>query len=68
MEIPHEQINKETLNKMLSSFVTREGTDYGDQEWSLEEKVQHVHRQLTMGFAVITFCPETETFNIIQKN
>ncbi|MGL5266903.1 MAG: YheU family protein, partial [Plesiomonas shigelloides] len=34
MIIPWQQLEPETLNNLLESFVLREGTDYGQQEMS----------------------------------
>lgn len=65
MEIPYKQINQETLLRLVSEFVTRDGTDYGEIETSLEAKVQDVLHQLKVGKAVITYDQETQTCNIV---
>ena len=64
MEIPFEKLNPETLQSLVESFVTREGTDYGLKTWSIEQKVEQVLRQIRTGKAKITFDPESETCNI----
>ena len=66
MKIPWQQINEETLNSLLEEFVSREGTDYGQTMYSLEQKVNHVRRQLEKGSIVIVFDHETETCNIVD--
>ena len=38
MIIPWEELEESTLYNVLDSFILREGTDYGRQELSLEEK------------------------------
>ncbi len=45
----------------------REGTDYGEKEFSLEDKVSHVISQLKRGEAHIVFDPETETVSIAKR-
>ena len=65
MEIPWERIPAETLKKMAEDFVLREGTDYGRQECSTEQKVRQVLGQLQRKEAHIVFDPESETFNIL---
>lgn len=40
MIIPWQQLEPETLNNLLESFVLREGTDYGQQEMSFAEKTE----------------------------
>ncbi len=42
-------------------FVTRDGTDYGEVEVSLDAKVAQVHSQLKSDEAVIVFDQKTET-------
>ena len=55
MRIPLEELSPETLDRVIESFVLREGTDYGHEERTLSEKCAAVRRQLTAGDAVITF-------------
>ena len=64
MEIPHRELSEEALRGVVESFVLREGTDYGPREYSLEEKIAAVIRQLDRGEAVIVFDPDTETVSI----
>jgi len=62
--IPHRELSAEALRGVVESFVLREGTDYGDHEYSLEEKAAHVMRQLERGEAQIVFDPDTESVEI----
>ena len=66
--MPHERLRPETLREVIESFVNREGTDYGRQERSLEQKVADVMRQLDSGEAVILFDEEDETINIVPSS
>ena len=68
MVIPHKELSTGALQGVLESFVLREGTDYGERESTLEEKVSHVLRQLDRGEAQIVFDPNTETLDIVLKN
>jgi uncharacterized protein YheU (UPF0270 family) len=63
--VPHTELSPEALRSVIESFVLREGTDYGEREFSLDEKLAHVHRQLERGEAQIVFYPNTETIDII---
>ena len=63
--VPHTELSPEALRGVIESFVLREGTDYGAREFTLEEKLAHVHRQLESGEARIVFDPNTETIDII---
>jgi uncharacterized protein YheU (UPF0270 family) len=49
----------------VESFVLREGTDYGAKEFSLDEKVAHVVRQLERGDVKIVFDLESQTVHIV---
>ena len=66
MEIPYQQLAPATLHSLVEEFVTRNGTDYGEQEISLEQKVQQVMGQLESKDAVIVFDPTTETCSILS--
>ena len=37
--IPAEQLSADALQGLIEEFITREGTDYGEVEWSLDQKV-----------------------------
>jgi uncharacterized protein YheU (UPF0270 family) len=63
--VPYEELSPEALQGVLEAFVLREGTDYGEREYSLHEKVAHVLRQLERGEARIVFDPETESVDIV---
>lgn len=65
--VPHTELSAEALRGVIESFVLREGTDYGAHEYSLDEKVTHVLRQLERGEARILFYPATETIDIVGK-
>jgi hypothetical protein len=52
---------------MIEEFVTREGTDYGEQETELAQKVAQLRSQLRSGKAGILFYPGSETFQIVPR-
>jgi len=63
--IPHTELSAEALRGVVESFVLREGTDYGEREISLEQKVAQVLRQLERGEARIIFDAKLETVDIV---
>jgi uncharacterized protein YheU (UPF0270 family) len=65
VEVPVEALPGDTLRALVESFVAREGTDYGERERTLDEKVADVRRQLDRGEARIVFDPDSESVNII---
>jgi uncharacterized protein YheU (UPF0270 family) len=63
--IGHSELSAEALRAVVESFVLREGTDYGEREFSLPEKVAQVLRQLERGEARIVFDPQTQSVTIV---
>ena len=66
MEIPHTQLSDEALRAIIEEFISREGSDYGLIEYTFEEKVGHVIRQLERGEVVVTFDAASETCNLLS--
>jgi uncharacterized protein len=64
--VPHTELSADLLHAVVESYVLREGTDYGEREISLEDKVSHVISQLKRGEARIVFDPESETVSIVR--
>ena len=62
--VPYERLSEEALTGIIEEFVSREGTDYGDYNYDLADKVQHVYKQLKQGKAVVLFDPDTQTCHI----
>ena len=68
MMIPWQDISPDALDNLIESFVLREGTDYGEHERSLEQKVNDVKRQLKSGDVVLVWSELHETVNIMPRN
>ncbi|MCL6407208.1 YheU family protein [Dickeya dadantii] len=68
MIIPWQELATETLQNLIESFVLREGTDYGEQERTLEEKVADIRQQLAQGDVVLVWSELHETVNIMPRN
>ena len=64
MKIPYEQLAPDTLQALIEEFVTRNGTDYGENEATVEEKIDQVMEQLKEGKSVIVFDEKTKSCNI----
>jgi uncharacterized protein YheU (UPF0270 family) len=67
VEVPYGELPADLLNAVIESFVLREGTDYGEKEFSLEDKVRRVIGQLKRGEARIVFDPKTESVTIAVR-
>jgi uncharacterized protein len=62
--IPHGELSAQALHGLIESFVLREGTDYGEREYSLAQKVAQVRAQLERGQARILFDPQSHTVTV----
>lgn len=65
--IPHEQLTQDTLLAVIEEFVTREGTDYGQEEFSLPQKVQQVLQGIKTGQYLLIFDQGAESLHILTK-
>lgn len=63
--VPIDRLDVDTLRRLVAEFVTRQGTDYGAVEATLERKVDDVLRQLRRGEAAVVWDPESETTSVV---
>ncbi len=63
--VPHTELSADALRGVIESFVLREGTEYGEREFTLEEKLTHVLHQLERGEAQIMFDPQSNSVDIV---
>jgi hypothetical protein len=62
--IPVNKLSAKALQGVTEEFISRNGTDYGAMESSLETNIRQVKSKLKDGSAVLVFDDETETTNI----
>jgi uncharacterized protein len=65
--IPHHRLSQDALQGLIEEFVTKDGTDTGYTDGSLEGSVEMVMRQLIRGDVVIVYDGATESANIVPK-
>lgn len=63
--IPYRELSPAALRGVLEAFVLREGTEYGEHEVSLDQKVAQVLRQLERGEAQVIFHAALESVDIV---
>jgi uncharacterized protein len=63
--VPYTELSAELLHAVIECFVLREGTDYGEREIPLHDKVARVVAQLQSGEARIVFDPESDSVTIV---
>ena len=67
MIIPPDLLEADTLTRLLEEFVTREGTDNGD-DTPLATRVERVRRALARQEALIIFNPLTEQCALMLRS
>lgn len=67
MIVPYEQISSDALTALIEEFITREGTDYGDYDLSLQDKVQQVREQLQRREVVVVFDASLESVSLLPR-
>lgn len=65
MIVPWQQINPDTLHQLLEEFASRDGTDYGAYETSLEDKVVQLEIQLKQKRILVVYSELHESINIV---
>ena len=65
VEVPYQQIDPETLRRMIQEFVSRDGADWGDAGCALEDKVEQVLQQLESKQVKVVFDLRSQTANIV---
>lgn len=67
MIIPYQQLPAETLRNVLEEYISREGTDYGEQEYSLDEKCSQLMKQLHLGEAHVSYDTDSQTCSLVSS-
>ncbi len=67
LQIPVNRLSDEALCGLIEDFVTRDGTDYGEVELTMEQKAGAVRRQLDSGDILIVFDPATATASLLSR-
>lgn len=67
MIIPYNELSPEALQALIEDFVTRDGTDYGQTEVSMQEKAAQLRELLKTGELLISYNEETQTCGLMAK-
>jgi len=67
MIIPYSELSAEALQALIEDFVTRDGTDYGQDEMSMQEKAAHLLALLKKDELLITYNEETQTCGLVTR-
>lgn len=67
MIIPYHELSADALQALIEDFVTRDGTDYGQDEMSMQQKAAHLFALLKQGEMLITYNDETQTCGLTYR-
>ena len=65
MKIPYTELSQEALLGVVDAFILREGTDYGHEEVTIDQKRSRVLSMLQSGEAEIVFYQESDHIDIV---
>jgi uncharacterized protein YheU (UPF0270 family) len=66
IDVPYEQIDPQTLRRMIEEFVTADWSDFGAENTELEGKIDQVLKQLKEKRAKVVFNLESKSANIVK--
>ena len=66
MEILYTELSEDALRGVIEEFVSREGTEYGQREYSLEDKIERVKTQLESGEVKLFFDEQSHSCNLVR--
>ena len=66
IEIPAAELATDTLRSLVEEFVTRDGTDYGESEVSLDDKVDEVLDGIRRKLWIIVFDSLLQSVTILD--
>ncbi len=67
IRVPIERLDGDTLNALLEEFASRDGTDYGESETPLDERVSQLRRQLDAGDIQLLLELTEERWDLVSR-
>ena len=68
LAVPPGRLPAETLQGLLEEYASRDGTDYGEREFSLDEKVRALKGQLDAGELQILYDVDSEQWDLLPRD
>lgn len=67
LEIPLERLEPPVLQALLEEFASRDGTDYGSRELTLEQKVTQLQRGLEVRKLALLYDADSEHWDLLER-
>ncbi|MBT6123923.1 MAG: YheU family protein [Halieaceae bacterium] len=68
VQVPLNRLSEDVLLALLEEFASRDGTDYGAVELTLEQKAGNLRRQLEREEVAILFDTESEQWDLVAAD
>lgn len=65
--VPPQRLPGDILQALLEDYASRDGTDYGEREFTLEQKVQMLQSQLQNGDLQILYDADSEQWDLVHR-
>jgi len=66
--VPLQRLQAESLQALLEEFASRDGTDYGERELTLEQKVAQLGTRLRAGDLQILYDADSEQWDLLPRD
>lgn len=68
IRVPTGRLAEEVLTALLEEYASRDGTDYGEREHSLGEKVDNLRAQLARKDLEIIYDQDSEQWDLLPRD
>ena len=68
VRVPVTRLSPETLQGLLEEFASRDGTDYGERETPLEDRVSQLREGLSEGEVELIYDLEGESWDLLSRD
>ena len=65
--VPPQRLQPDVLQALLEEYASRDGTDYGERELTLDEKVGRLQSQLNDGDLRILYDIDSEQWDLVPQ-
>lgn len=68
IDVPFDRVPQESLQALLEEFASRDGTDYGERETALTDRVDYLAQRLRSRALSLLFDLDSETWDLLPKD
>ena len=68
VRVPVDRVAGDTLDALLEEYASRDGTDYGERETPLAERVYQLRDQLARGDSALLYDLDSENFDLVRAD